>query len=187
VWLASLLSLCQISSAKRCGKDEGRPSVIDQGPRTEPDGHWPRHPRVDPPALEGVESREVGTRLSLAQAREYGDALWNTAVPVVVHLPLGAVLDDDGNALPSDEVTALADLLKGHADRNVLVEVHGLDPEPSEDAAKALLEALEKSGVPKGELRPRGLGHRYPLLPTDGLGGEPALNRRVEVRILSGG
>jgi hypothetical protein len=69
----------------------------------------------------------------------------------------------------------------------VLVEVHGLDPEPSEVAAKALVEALEKGNVPHGALRPRGMGHSYPLLPTDGLGGEPDSNRRVDVRILSAG
>jgi hypothetical protein len=41
-------------------------------------------------------------------------------------------------------VTALAELLPGHGDRIVLLEVHGLEAEPSEAAAEALADALER-------------------------------------------
>jgi hypothetical protein len=183
VWLATLLSLCYASRTHRCSTTEKRPSVVDQGPRTDADGHWPKDPQITAPPLDGMETREAAVRMSVAQAILERDALWKAPVPIVVHVPLARIFDAQGAVTPSTELTELALLLKKSPGKTVLLEMHGRDEENTDALAKTAAAWFVAQGVPPTQIVARGVGAKYPLLPTDGLGGDVGLNRRLEVRI----
>lgn len=186
IWCATLLSLCTAQRASSCRKHESPPSVISQGPRTEPDGHWPKAPTpFQAEAPKGSESREFAPTVSVAQAMAMGDALWEQATPIAIYLPLSDVLDGEGNPKDSIAFNQLGQILSAQAGRTLLVEAHGRDEaDGTTEQASTVAARLATLGIPSSDIRPRGLANRYPLLPTDGEPLVSNLNRRIEIRIL---
>jgi hypothetical protein len=183
VWLGTLMSLCWAARVHPCHATDRRPSVVDQGPRTEADGHWPREPLVEAAPVEGIESREAAVRLSVAQAILKRDSLWQANVPIVVHVPLLRVFDASGKVIESTEIEEIPNLLEAHPSHTVLLELHGGDEADTVAKAETLGRWLLTRGVRQEQFVTRGVGDRYPLLPTDGLGGSTDVNRRLEMRI----
>ncbi len=175
VLATSTLCLCAFGGGA-CEKEEVLPSVISQGPRTDPDGRWPR----DPGGFDDVrphQSREFAAPISLQAALALPN--WPTTSPPVVTLPLTQLLPPD-DAAQKEKLSQLQELLTRYADRTIVLEVHG----DSDDASKAmsLLERWMSEQFATGfRIELRAAGVRFPLVPADSPGELSKLNERLEV------
>jgi outer membrane protein OmpA-like peptidoglycan-associated protein len=90
-------------------------------------------------------------------------------------------------------VNKLADFLRKHPNRNLLIEGHTdstgsdkLNMSLSQKRADAVKEALTRKGVGPGRITTKGYGKKYPVASNDAAAGR-SQNRRVEVIILNEG
>lgn len=173
---ATTLSLC-VAGGAMCRDSGDLPSVVSQGPRTDADGRWPREPEAAEVAPATLESREFARPLSLHQAVELGDELWASAQTNVVVMATAELLGDGGQVLETPQAAALLQLLKRHADRHLLLEVH-TNERMIQPHVTALAAWLKRSGAPP-TIEVRAAGSSFPIVPTD----SPAqpLNDRIEL------
>ncbi len=175
VLAGSTLCLCAYGGST-CQQEVNVPSVISQGPRTDPDGRWPKDPgRFDDIARH--QSREFTPPISLPNALSLDP--WPTLTPPVVHLPLNELLPQVG-ALNEAKLEELGAFMARHSDRTIVLEVHGNSERAS--SAMSLLEAWIGEQFETGyRIQLRAAGSKFPIVPTDSPEALRELNNRLEI------
>lgn len=176
------LSLCGLGGSA-CETDDTAPSVVSQGPRTDPNGRWPRTPDDVPAA--SFQSRETAQPMSLAAALALDGTAWASDRPRVVMVPAGDAIAPTGELIEPTAVK-LRELLTRYALRKIVLEVHG-EPEAAEARAESLRTWLEseQSAEPQalGSIDVVSMGRAFPLVPVDGDPEAVSINDRLELWI----
>lgn len=182
---ASTVALCSLGSSA-CPGGSDVPSVVSQGPRTDPDGRWPRTPGELPPGV--YPSRPLARPISLPEALSSDPGRFRSLPSAVVMVPSSAVFTSAGEVVDASPARQLRELVERFKAQRIVFELHG-GAEWSQAGATSLRawlgSAAGSSSGTSEDVDVVALGAAFPLVPLelDDGSGQATVNERLEIWI----